>query len=60
YRDTLRQHPLLAVAGRLQRAFGTVNVLAERVLALDPAIPDGARDTATSPVAAGIRSHDFH
>jgi len=60
YRDTLRQHPLLAVAGRLQRAFGTVNVLAERVLALDPAIPDGSMDTAPAPVPAGIRSHDFH
>lgn len=32
YRDPLRNHPLVAVAGTLQRAFGTVNVVARRAL----------------------------
>ena len=60
YRDVLRDSSLIAVAGNLQRAFGTVNVVARRAIALDPRIPS-ATDSPTHELAgAGVRSHDFH
>ena len=40
YRGALRDEPLVAVAGRVQRDRGTVSVLAERAVGLDLASPD--------------------
>lgn len=36
YHAIFRQHPLIAVAGRLERHRGLINILAERAYALDP------------------------
>ncbi|MGH2448129.1 MAG: OB-fold nucleic acid binding domain-containing protein, partial [Chloroflexota bacterium] len=59
YRDILRQNPLLAIAGRLQHAYGTLNILAERVLGLDLSVPDAPPQAEPRPLAAAARSHDF-
>lgn len=59
YRDELRQSCLIAIAGQLQRAFGTVNVVARRVIALDPSRSDSGPTPQRSPSAVGVRSHDF-
>ncbi|MDP9382018.1 MAG: hypothetical protein M3Q29_18120 [Chloroflexota bacterium] len=62
YRDALRNHPLIAVAGRVQHGRGVVNVLAERAVALELGVPDGGREgEGHSPSAVGspVRSHDF-
>lgn len=65
YRDALRDGLLIAVAGRVQRAYGTVNVVAARALTLDPSIPDGTQSFGSEALAkpaavASFRSHDFH
>lgn len=60
YRDALRNSCLVAVAGTLQRAFGTVNVVAQRAIALDPRIPSAPVSHPGEPIEAGVRSHDFH
>lgn len=59
YRDALRNATLIAVAGRLQKALGSSNVIATRAIALDLRVPDApvAAPRATTP--APIRSHDF-
>ena len=59
YRDALRNGSLIAVVGRLQRAYGTVNVLARRAITLDLTRPD-APVAESAPSAATVRSHDFH
>jgi error-prone DNA polymerase len=59
YRVALRDSTLIAVAGRLQRAFGTINVIASRAIALDPRIPDGPGVSPREPITASIRSRDF-
>ncbi|MBI2942239.1 MAG: DNA polymerase III subunit alpha [Chloroflexi bacterium] len=72
YRSPLRDYQLVAIAGRIQRTHGMVNILAERALALDLATPDPGRPSPQpSPTGRGgqhpdpvgapaIRSHDFH
>ncbi len=63
YRDVLRNHPLIAVAGRVQHGRGMVNVLAERAVALDLGVPYAERaDDGSTHVMVGspVRSHDFH
>ena len=59
YHDVLRGQPLVAIAGRLQRAFGTVNVLATRAIALDPHVPDSAPSPTSPTIPVGVRSHDY-
>lgn len=61
YREVFRDSTLVAILGRVQRAFGTVNVLARRVVALDPKAPDApqpGRSYREAPVS--VPSHDFH
>jgi error-prone DNA polymerase len=58
HRAALRDSTLVAVAGRLQRAFGTINVVAIRAIALDPRVPDAPTSTPRATVAS-VRSHDF-
>ncbi len=60
YRDALRNSCLVAVAGTLQRAFGTVNVVAQRAIALDPRVPSAPVVRTGELIDAGVRSHDFH
>jgi error-prone DNA polymerase len=62
YRDALRNHPLIAVAGRVQHGRGTVNVLAERAVALDLGVADAdpAGEDAATVGRAPVASHDFH
>ncbi|MGH2459601.1 MAG: DNA polymerase III subunit alpha [Chloroflexota bacterium] len=60
YRDPLRNHALVAVVGTVQRAFGTVNVVARRAVALDPITPRPDPSPTPGPVAASVRAHDFH
>src|SRR5207237_1010842 len=59
YRDAFRNSTLLAVAGRLQKALGSTNVIATRAIALDLRVPDP--DVASKPplVLASVSSHDF-
>lgn len=61
YRSTLRDQPLVAIAGRAQRSNGLVNVLAERAVGLDPSVPDPERvgQRASPVVQPAIGSHDF-
>lgn len=59
YRDALRNGSLIAVVGRLQRAYGTINVLARRAVALDLTHPD-AETTRPPAAAVPVHSHDFH
>ncbi|HEX5414621.1 MAG TPA: DNA polymerase III subunit alpha [Chloroflexota bacterium] len=59
YRDALRNGSLIAVAGRLQRAYGTINVLARRAISLDLTRPD-AEPAREHPLVASVPSHDFH
>jgi error-prone DNA polymerase len=51
-REVLRDQPLVAIAGRVQRGDGPVNVLAERAVALDLAVPDPEREQVGRPAAA--------
>jgi error-prone DNA polymerase len=60
YRAALRDSSLIAVAGRLQKADGTLNVIASRAIALDPRVPDATVSTQPTPIAVPVRSHDFH
>jgi error-prone DNA polymerase len=61
YREALRNSTLIAVAGKLQKALGSVNVIASRAVALDLRTPDAeASRPRPLPAAVGIRSHDFH
>lgn len=60
YRDPLRNHSLVAVVGTVQCAFGTVNVLARRAVALDPLTPRPDPAPIKAPVTANVHSHDFH
>src|SRR6185437_7159023 len=59
YRDALRNGSLIAVVGRLQRAYGTINVLTRRAIALDLTRPD-AETTRPPAAAVPVHSHDFH
>jgi error-prone DNA polymerase len=59
-RLALRDSTLIAVAGKLQRAFGTINVIATRAIALDPRVPDAPTATPGRVMPVGVRSHDFH
>ncbi|MEJ7653889.1 MAG: OB-fold nucleic acid binding domain-containing protein [Chloroflexia bacterium] len=64
YRTVLREQPLVAIAGRLQRSEGITNVLAERAVALDLHVADptpaGVAPPSTGRTLAPVRSHDFH
>jgi len=60
YRDALRNSSLVAIAGSLQRAFSTVNVVARRAIALDPRVPSASPSRPAEPQAAGVHSHDFY
>ena len=60
YRAVLRDSSLVAVVGRLQKAFSTTNVLATRAIALELRVPDAPLTHPEEAVAAGVRSHDFH
>ncbi len=62
YRSTLRDQPLVAIAGRAQRSNELVNVLAERAVGLDLSVPDPERVGQHGPaiVQPAIGSHDFH
>jgi error-prone DNA polymerase len=57
YRPALRDSPLVAIFGKVQKAYGTTNLVAARALAVDPRVvdPTGEREAIT----AGVRSHDF-
>jgi error-prone DNA polymerase len=59
YRPTLRDSTLIAIAGRLQRQLGTINVLAERAIALDPRIPDSSTPSRPDSGVASIPAHTF-
>jgi hypothetical protein len=61
YRETLRDQPLVAVAGRVQRGTGILNVLAERAVSLDLGAPDAQPGEARAPsvVGAPVASRDF-
>ena len=61
YRSTLRDQPLVAIAGRVQRNDGIVNVVAERIAGLDLGVPDPERvgQPASQTAAPVIRSQDF-
>lgn len=61
YRDALRNHPLVAIGGRVQRSHGIVNVLAERAVGLDLGVPDAEPGEGYAPaVGTPVASHDFH
>ena len=64
YRTVLREQPLVAIAGRLQRSEGITNVLAERAVALDLHVadptPTGVAPPSTGGTLTPVRSHDFH
>jgi error-prone DNA polymerase len=60
YRDALRNATLIAVAGHLQKAYGSSNVVATRAIALDLRVPDAPVTNARQPAAALVRSHDFY
>jgi error-prone DNA polymerase len=60
YRTALRDSALIAVAGRLQKADGTLNVIAAKAIALDPRVPDAPAPTPGQHISVGPRSHDFH
>jgi error-prone DNA polymerase len=61
YRPILRDQPLVAIAGRVQRSHGIVNVVAERAVALDLGMPDPeqAAEQASPVVRPAFVSHDF-
>ena len=61
YREALRNSMLVAVAGKIQKAFGTINIVANRAVSLDPRVPDAeVLRRSSAPIEAGVRSHDFH
>jgi error-prone DNA polymerase len=59
YRAALRDSTLIAVAGRLQKADGTLNVIASRAIALDPRIPDAPMTAPRTATPVDVRSHDY-
>jgi error-prone DNA polymerase len=59
YRGALRDSSLVAIVGKLQKAFGTTNVVATRAISLDLRVPDASETSVREPIAAGVRSHDF-
>jgi error-prone DNA polymerase len=59
YRDAFRNATLIAVAGRVQRAFGATNILASRAIALDLRTPDPEVAAKQPQIVASVRSHNF-
>lgn len=62
YRDVLRNQPLIAVAGRVQRGAGSTNVLAERAVGLDLNVPNPPQsgEHAACAIQPSLAAHDFH
>lgn len=58
YRSVLRDSHLIAVGGRVQKAYGTTNLIATRALAIDPRVAD-ASPREKEIITASVRAHDF-
>jgi error-prone DNA polymerase len=61
YREALRNSMLVAIAGKIQKALGTINIVASRAISLDPRVPDAeVMRRPFAPIEAGVKSHNFH